>query len=128
MLSRQRNALSWSPGIQPKLMESVSHCLCRNALSSSVPELDIQGRSVMKPLTSRLNQQKYGLDVKLQSCRVLCHVCVKDLCGLDDDSTFGISHSDTLRIPATRRWKTPDSNFPTPRFISSGLKQFLSCL
>ena len=48
---------SGSPGIQSELMESVSYCLCRNAHSSSVPELVIQGRSVLKPLTSRLDQQ-----------------------------------------------------------------------
>ena len=75
-------------------MESVSHCLCRNAHSSCVPELFIQGRSVMKPLTSKLNQQKTALT---SSCSpvVLRHVCEEDLCGLDDISTFGISHSVT---------------------------------
>ena len=65
MLPRQRNAYSGSSDIQSELMESVSHCLSRNAQSSSVPELVIQGCSVLKPLTSRLNQQKKVPDVEL---------------------------------------------------------------
>ena len=89
MLSRQRKEYRGSPDIQSELMESVSHYLCRNAHSSSVPELVIQGRSVRKPLTSRLSQQKTALTVDLR------HVCAMDLRGLDDESTFGISHSVT---------------------------------
>lgn len=34
---------------------------------------------------------------------------------------------DTLCIPPTRCLKTPDSNIPTPRLISLGLKLFLNC-
>ena len=58
VLSCQRKGYSGSPGIQSELMGSVSNCLCRDAHSSSVPELVIQERSVRKPLMSRLNQQK----------------------------------------------------------------------
>ena len=60
-LSRQGNAYSGSPGVQSELMKCVSHSLCRNAHSSSIPELVIQGRSVLEPPTSRLNQQKIAL-------------------------------------------------------------------
>ena len=61
MLFRQWNEYCGSPGIQLELMDSVSHCLCRNWHYSSVSELVIQGRSVIKPLTSEQNQQKTAL-------------------------------------------------------------------
>ena len=53
----QRNTYSGSPGIQSKLMEPLSHSLCRNAHSSRVPEVVIQQSSVPETLTSSLNQQ-----------------------------------------------------------------------
>ena len=128
MLSRQRNAYSGSPGIQSELVEFVSHSLCRNAhpvpfLNSLFKDVALWNRWRPDWINKKRPWRRVVVLSRSQQCLCKGSLWVRWRFHIRD-----ITLCDTLRILATRRCKTPDSNIPTPRFISSWLKRFSNCL